>query len=128
MFTFTNRVAVASLLGLTALNEGRPREEIYLLLREQEVSAVEDTALREVALGPDTAQRTRLIQHIVRFGTDALTCEGARDLLAGQWASEGLTPYYDTMRLLSSATLQVSFPSSDRKPKHRRPWPRGIRS
>ena len=88
-----------------------PREEIYLLLREQEVSAVEDSPLREIALGgPDTAQRTRLIQHIVRSGTDASTCLDARAGLAQGWARKGLSPNYRTMRLLSSATLQVSFP------------------
>jgi hypothetical protein len=100
-----------------ALSNRQAHEDIYLLLREQEVSAVEDTALREVALGgPDTAQRTRLIQHIVRSGTDASTCDDARASLAKHWASEGLTPHYDTMRLLSSATLQVSFPPSDQSP------------
>ena len=40
------------------------REFIYLKVREQEVGAVEDSDLKDVALGgPDTAQRTRLIQH-----------------------------------------------------------------
>ncbi len=95
----------------------RRHEEIYLSLREQEVSAVEDTALREVALGgPDTAQRTRFIQHIVRVGTDGSTCDAARESLAQRWAAEGLTPDYATMRLLSSSTLQVTFPQPKQPP------------
>lgn len=37
-------------------------EFVYLFVREQEISAVEDSVLRDVALGgPDTAQRTRMI-------------------------------------------------------------------
>jgi uncharacterized protein DUF6519/IPT/TIG domain-containing protein len=42
-------------------------ELVYLLAFEQEVSAVEDSALSDVALGgPDTMQRLRIIQHFVR--------------------------------------------------------------
>ena len=46
---------------------GQPHELVYLMLREQEVSAVEDPALRDVALGgPDTSQRLRILQRIIR--------------------------------------------------------------
>ena len=42
-------------------------ELVYLLASEQEVSAVEDPALADVALGgPDTMQRQRILQHFVR--------------------------------------------------------------
>ncbi len=82
-------------------------EFIYLSLREQEVSAVEDSALLEVALGgPDTAARTRLIQHIVRLGTAATDCFTA---LAEAATKPGLNFDSQSLRLLSQATLQVSF-------------------
>jgi len=101
----------------TLANKPPPQEFIYLYLREQEVSAVEDTALREVALGgPDTAQRTRLIQHIVRVATEASQCPTGEQAAAKKWASEGLTHDPDTMRLLSSTTLQVSFPPTSAVP------------
>jgi len=91
------------------------REFIYLSLREQEVGAVEDTVLREVALGgPDTAQRLRLVQRITRKGTDARDCETALNEAIKYWASLGYTfvPHDDEshdMRLMPSGTLQVSF-------------------
>ena len=86
------------------------REFIYLYLREQEVSAVEDSVLREVALGgPDTAQRLRLIQHIVRVSTDKRDCAGALAEAKKRWAVKGLNFDEQTMRLMSSGTLQASF-------------------
>ena len=88
-------------------------EYIYLQLREQEVSAVEDSDLKDVALGgPDTAQRTRLIQHIVRTGTNAADCPGALAAQQKVWAQEGLSFDPATMRLNSSSGLQVSFAST----------------
>lgn len=58
-------------------------EIVALLVTEQEVSAEEDRALREVALGgPDTAQRTRLVQSFMRAPLDAQhkkSCEAAMD-------------------------------------------------
>jgi hypothetical protein len=98
------------------------REFIYLYLREQEVSAVEDLALREVALGgPDTAQRVRLIQHIVRLKTDPNTNDCATALAAARtkWAAEGLNCFDgqtvdgknfldgQPMRLMSTGKLQI---------------------
>src|SRR3954451_5519856 len=88
------------------------QELVYLSLREQEVGAVEDTPLREVALGgPDTAQRNRLIQRVKRLPTASRKCSDLGDAEA-IWAAEGLHFDPDTMRLESSATLQVSFPTT----------------
>ena len=87
-------------------------ELVYLLLREQEVSAVEDSALREIALGgPDTGQRTRILQRVLRHRTTAGTWpDGWAD--AGQsWAASGYALDPATMRLESQARLQVSFTS-----------------
>lgn len=98
-------------VDLSTLDNAPPqREFIYLYLREQEVSAVEDSALREVALGgPDTAQRLRLIQHIVRLETSASTCPTALAAAQTTWAAEGLSFDDQTMQLMSAATLKVSF-------------------
>lgn len=84
-------------------------EFIYVAVTEQEVSAVEDPVLREVALGgPDTAGRTRLIQRVHRtpmFGAD---CEEAIDeVLRRKWP--GLTQDHETMQLASAARLKVDF-------------------
>jgi hypothetical protein len=88
-------------------------EYIYLMVREQEVSAVEDSDLKDVALGgPDTAQRTRLIQHVERMATQATDCAGALAAAEKQWVQEGLFFNSSAMRLHSRATLQVSFVSS----------------
>lgn len=90
-------------------------EFVYLLLREQEVSAVEDLDLKDVALGgPDTAQRTRLIQHIVRLASPNPTCEASLLVARKRWKTEGLGFNPQTMRLESIASLKASFsaPSS----------------
>lgn len=101
-------------------------EFIYLLLREQEISAVEDSTLREPALGgPDTTQRTRLIQRIVRLNTEGKTCETALDLAQKQWLERGLRFDSQTMRLMSAATLQVSFLESATPPDLCDPEARG---
>jgi hypothetical protein len=89
---------------------GEPRDYVYLFLREQEVSAVEDTALREVALGgPDTAQRLRLIQRIVRLGTTARECDDALAEAEKHWAEDGLIFDPSTMMLESTARLKASY-------------------
>ncbi len=88
----------------------QPQELVYLYLREQEVSAVEDTPLREVALGgPDTAQRLRLLQRVVRFGTAARDCEAALAAAKAQWSAQGLEFRPATMRLESKARLKADF-------------------
>jgi hypothetical protein len=84
-------------------------EFIYLHLREQEVSAVEDRALQEVALGgPDTAQRLRVIQRVERLAVTASDCASALTQAEAVWAGEGLDFDPATMRLLPTALLQVS--------------------
>jgi hypothetical protein len=93
-------------------------ELIYLLLKEQEVGAVEDTALRDVALGgPDSCQRTRLLQRIVRFATDTSDCTKAMDQLTGAFdLQHGLQFVDGKMRLESMSVLQVVFPPQNIQP------------
>ena len=94
------------------LNQVPPggNEFVYLYLREQEVSAVEDSDLKDVALGgPDTAQRTRLVQHIVRLSTPGADCASGLLTAEARWKGEGLDFESTTMRLLSQASLQVGF-------------------
>ena len=102
------------------------REFIYLTLREQEISAVEDEDLLEQALGgPDTTQRTRLIQHIVRLETKAETCETALEQAIKHWKEAGLRFDGASMRLLSATGLKVSFTNEKPKPKLCDPDARG---
>src|SRR5262249_24554681 len=93
-------------------NQPAPENEyVYLYMREQEVSAVEDSALREVALGgPDTGARARILQHIVRLPTNSSDCDAALKDALEKWKSEGLTFEPATMRLLPQSTLHISFP------------------
>jgi Family of unknown function (DUF6519) len=90
--------------------EEQPRELVYLMLREQEVSAVEDPALRDVALGgPDTTQRLRILQRVIRYPTAAPTWEDAWAQLIGQgWDANGLRLERRGSRLQASARLQVT--------------------
>ncbi|HEY7397610.1 MAG TPA: DUF6519 domain-containing protein [Gaiellaceae bacterium] len=93
-----------------AVPQGTANESVYLLLREQEVGAVEDTALLDVALGgPDTTQRRRIVQRVVRGSTDGPACADGLAWLEGFWGRRGLTFDPDTMQLRSGATLQVGF-------------------
>jgi hypothetical protein len=88
-------------------------EFIYLLVREQEISAVEDRALSDVALGgPDTAQRTRMIQHIVRLATQSTDCAGGLAAAQAYWTGEGLAFDPAKMRLNPQSTLQASYQSA----------------
>jgi hypothetical protein len=90
--------------------EGTVDEAVYLLLREQEVGAVEDPALLDIALGgPDTSERARIVQRVVRGGTDHPDCAGALGDLETTWAAMGLAFDPASMRLESAASLQVSF-------------------
>jgi hypothetical protein len=85
-------------------------EFVYLFVREQEISAVEDSVLRDVALGgPDTAQRTRMIQHIVRLATQSTDCADGLAAAEAYWTKEGLVFDPATMRLNPQSTLQASF-------------------
>ena len=92
-------------------------EFIYLQLQEQEVSAVEDSTLKDVALGgPDTTQRNRLLQHIVRTPTQAKTCPEALLEQIAAWLAQGLTFDQATMRLNSLSRLKVGFDQSATPP------------
>ena len=85
-------------------------EFVYLFLREQEVCAVEDVPLREVALGgPDTGQRTRLIQRFVRAAVEANNCQTGLRAIEEQWAKLGLSFEPKSMQLRSPARLRVKF-------------------
>ena len=85
----------------TAANQ----EAVSLVLREQEVSAVEDPDLLDVALGgPDTTQRLRLMRRIER--NPGNTCSAA----AVSWLTRGFAFEQKTMRLLPQALLQVVIP------------------
>ena len=93
-----------------AVLQQNENEAVYLLLREQEVGAVEDPALLDVALGgPDTSERLRIVQRVVRGSTDATNCAGALADLEDGWAQLGLQFDPATMRLDSVSSLQVSF-------------------
>lgn len=84
-------------------------ELVYLAVTEQEVGAVEDLALREIALGgPDTAGRTRLIQRVHRAPATGIDCEAALAAVLKN-ASPDLWFDADTMRLTSTAQLKVDF-------------------
>jgi len=91
-------------------SEGDVDEAVYLLLREQEVGAVEDPALLDMALGgPDTSERLRILQRIVRQSSKQGSCSGALSELEKRWKELGLHFEQETMRLESTARLQVSF-------------------
>jgi hypothetical protein len=97
-------------------NNPPTNEFVYLFLREQEVSAVEDSDLKDVALGgPDTAQRTRLLQHIVRLN-DGQDCPSGLAAAEKKWKTEGLAFHPRNMRLESAARLKVGFSPSGPPP------------
>src|SRR5690349_16729424 len=78
------------------------KETISLRLFEQEVSAVEDPDLKDVALGgPDTTQRIRLMRRVER--TAGATCSAAAD----EWAKRGFVLNPKTRRLVPQADLKV---------------------
>jgi Family of unknown function (DUF6519) len=83
---------------------------VALLLNEQTVCAVEDQALREVALGgPDTAARTRLMQHFLRLKLEPKTCAAGAKLVAQDLATDGVTLDPATLQMMSQARLEVGF-------------------
>lgn len=85
-------------------------ELVYLLAIEQAVSATEDPALADVALGgPDTMQRLRVLQRFVRWPTQTSTCFAAWREVQDAWAGIGLAVDPATAQLQSNATLQVGF-------------------
>ena len=95
----------------TVTGDATVSELVYLLLREQEVGAVEDPALLDVALGgPDTAARSRIVQRVVRKSTTQASEQTPLQdpSLVSTWASMGLAVDSASMRLSSSARLLVS--------------------
>ena len=96
---------------------GTSNELVYLLASEQEVSAVEDPALADVALGgPDTMQRERILQRFVRQPAQAPACGDAWSALVGSLAGDGLGFDAASMRVESAARLQVSFSNAPAAP------------
>jgi hypothetical protein len=89
---------------------GTSYEVVYLLAAEQEVSAVEDPALADVALGgPDTMQRQRILQHFVRQVSPSGDLGDSWSAVVGSLQSAGLQFDPATMRAESAAALTVSF-------------------
>jgi hypothetical protein len=89
---------------------GSGLELVYLLAAEQEVSAVEDPALADVALGgPDTMGRDRILQHFVRTPASADACGTAWQGLTGSLLKQGLSFDPASMMLTSGTSLLVSF-------------------
>ncbi len=88
-------------------------EFIYLHAYEQEVGAVEDPDLLEVALGgPDTSQRVRLMRRIVRLSVAGTDCATALADANTDWGNWGYRFDSATMRLLPEVRLQVGFTST----------------
>ena len=91
---------------------------VGLLATEQFISATEDQALREVALGgPDTAARSRLMQHLIEIQTSQSTCLQAEADIQKRLLGMGFLWNRKTAELTFEARLQVSFftppPQSD---------------
>ena len=91
--------------------EIRGRELLFLALAEQEVSAVEDSDLLEVALGgPDTTQRLRLLRRVYRETVQAPDCTTAWSEAVALWrVRDGLLLKPATMQLCPQLRLQVGF-------------------
>jgi hypothetical protein len=88
-------------------------EFIYLHAYEQEVGAVEDPDLLDVALGgPDTSQRVRLMRRIVRLSVAGTDCATALADANTDWGRWGYRFDSATMRLLPEVRLQVGFTSA----------------
>jgi hypothetical protein len=89
---------------------GAGRHAIALLLTEQEIGAVEDHALLEVALGgPDTCQRTRLMQRAVAVPFEGEDCAAACESLVAALSDEGADYDLATAAILPRARLQVAM-------------------
>jgi hypothetical protein len=104
-------------LQVPALPTTAPANELIVLRAgEYEVSAVEDHALREVALGgPDSGQRLRLIQHIERYAATSTDCAGAlAEVAKDDWP--GLQIVGPTSRLEPTARLQVTLKNANQQP------------
>jgi len=95
--------------ALTTPVSGSGNLLVALLLTEQSVCAVEDQALREVALGgPDSAARMRLMQHFLRLSVSGDTCADGAAAIGKLLAADGVT-VDATLQLQSAATLLAGF-------------------
>jgi hypothetical protein len=95
----------------------RDDSHVLLVLREQELTAIEDPALREVALGgPDSAARTRLLQRIVAAPVDGSNCAVAAAQSPSFWSQFGLDYQPASAALLSRARLRVTMVSNPPAP------------
>jgi hypothetical protein len=93
------------------------KEFIYLSVREQEIGAVEVPSLRDVALGgPDTTQRIKILQQIIRQNTNVTDCTTALEQQKTVWNSLGQSFNPKTMRLESLASLKVQPDNSGPPP------------
>ncbi len=89
--------------------EDIPNLAVAMLLTEQSVCAVEDQALREVALGgPDSAARSRLMQNFVPVKIDGTSCASGWESVVGQLKAEGVTVDAG-LQLHSRARLLAGF-------------------
>ncbi|WP_428339393.1 DUF6519 domain-containing protein [Mycobacterium sp.] len=87
-----------------------------LMLEETDVSAVEDPALAEVALGgPDSAARTRLLQRITVLPTQSSDCGQALIDDESGWKEAGLVFDKDTMALKSVSRIAVAWDAPTEK-------------
>jgi hypothetical protein len=95
-------------------SSGKPGlEHIVLVVQERDVTAVEDPALREAALGgPDGGARTILLQHVERKPTESKACSDALNDDVTAWASQGLIFDPATMQLRSESRLLVTWQGS----------------
>jgi hypothetical protein len=101
-------------------------ELVFLHLLEQEISAVEVPDLKDVALGgPDTAQRSRLLQHVHRLATQSKDCSGAWKEAIARWNAQGLDFHSNSMRVIPQATLKVSFSQDNTSPNLCKPVAQG---
>ncbi|TQF68269.1 hypothetical protein FK531_14270 [Rhodococcus spelaei] len=92
-------------------------EHVVLVIEERDVTAIEDPALREPALGgPDGAARTRLLQHTQRLPAAATDCADALTSDQALWANQGLEFDPTTMRLDSMSRLHVTWQGTPNQP------------
>lgn len=113
-------------LNLVAPEASQAQTLVALLVTEQSVSAVEDRALYEVALGgPDTAARSRLMQHFLALPMDGSTCELASAAVKKLLAQNGLRLDERTLAVRCDAALQVSFVTPTAPPDPCRPTAQG---
>ena len=101
-----------SIIGFTdEILRDRGRELVFLFLAEQEIGAIEDSDLLDVALGgPDTTQRVRLLRRVRREPVQASDCLTAWDEVVARWrAQDGLVVDPRTMQLRPEVRLRVGF-------------------